>query len=615
MAAVGFLGAMITVYDDAGGTYQIDEPDTWNQYLNSRWKDDWTQALIKEVTKLEDLGTWVKVPISWAKGHRIHRVKELFKAKLDENKKLDRRKVRVVVVGTGYQQSVDYLEHFTSGISLGALRMLKIKIREDGWISFHFDITNAFPHEDIERKTFMHLPRGPFNNKDPVTGEQLVGYLQKNLYGTPPAPRTFSKGAHKYHLRIGFSACVVENTLYAREDNVGNKVENGMYVDEGYGGATTMDKALWYKARLEEKWAITWEFEWKNMLGFGVEDIEDKPLAFTANKYVRSMMDKFLPGELSQERKTASRESIMHLSAIELPPLGSPEDITMRAMQSENRALTGALGHLARGRFDICFDHALTAQTMARGPYEAREANREILRYANSRPMRIEFPSTVGKKPYRPAPSLYREPIRPYDEDIDYDLFGIGDLGMRRQDIAKSKPMGGFAVMYGGGPLEAKSYRVHTVITESTSGETVVASRLGNRLVFYRRILTFLDRSPQGPSPLFTDNDGTWYVARDATNATRMTYVINHVRMLQQLEEDGETRAFQVDGALNPADCLATWREPALRARHYAFLMGNPAKARQLWVASTEYKNYKPKKIYAVPVPPAAIEASKSSES
>ena len=27
-------------------------------------------------------------------------------------------------------------------------------------------------------------------------------------------------------------------------------------------------------------------------------------------------------------------------------------------------------------------------------------------------------------------------------------------------------------------------------------------------------------------------NDGTWYVARDATGTTRMTYVINHVKMI-----------------------------------------------------------------------------------
>jgi hypothetical protein len=389
MAAVGFLGAMITVYDDNGGTYQVDEPESWGAYLKSRWKDDWTQALIKEVTKLEDMETWVRVPISWAKGHVIHRCNELFKVKLDENKKVDRRKVRVYVCGNKYKQNLDYLEHFCSGATMGSLRMLKIKIREDGWVSFHFDVTNAFPHEAIDRKTFMHLPRGPFDWTCQVTGERQVAYLQKNLYGIPPAPRTFSKGAHTFHESNGFSVCTVESSLFSRIDESGNEVQCGMYVDEGYGGASDMDRALWYRDLLKTKYDITWEFEWKNMLGFGVIDEEDKPLAFTANKYVRSMTDKFLPGEMRQDRKTASRESIMSLAGIKLPELGSAEDIAMKANQELGRSLVGGLGHLARGRFDIVFDHAIAAQSMARMSDEATEAAKEILRYAASKEMRI----------------------------------------------------------------------------------------------------------------------------------------------------------------------------------------------------------------------------------
>ena len=86
-----------------------------------------------------------------------------------------------------------------------------------------------------------------------------------------------------------------------------------------------------------------------------------------------------------------------------------------------------------------------------------------------------------------------------------------------------------------------------------------------------------------------------------------MTYVINHVQMLQQLESDGETRAFQIDRNLNPADVLATWRDSATRARHYALLMGNPVKARQLWLASSAYKQWRPAKLVSVPTPPPEV--------
>ena len=40
---------------------------------------------------------------------------------------------------------------------------------------------------------------------------------------------------------------------------------------------------------------------------------------------------------------------------------------------------------------------------------------------------------------------------------------------------------------------------------------------------------------------------------------------------------------FQVDGRLNPVDALSKWLEVAERIRHYLFLMGQPAKALQVW--------------------------------
>ena len=610
-AAVGFLGAMVTVYDEHGSTYEIDEPSTWKQYLQSRWFDEWTEVLVKEVTKLEDLETWVRVPASWAEGHAVHRCRIVFKNKLTASKTLDRRKARVTLDGSRFKQFVDYLEHFASGCGFGTFRFLAVRLREDAWIRFAFDVTNAFPHEDIDQHTFMELPRGPFDWTDPVTGEPQVALIQKNLYGTPSGPRTFTKGSVKYHLSIGFSNSAVEQTAFARSDD-NHGIRCAMYVDEGFGGASDMDTALWYRAKLQEKYELTWRWKWENLLGFGVEDEPDKPLAFTSEKYVRTMMDKFLPGErgVKQDRKSASRESILGLPDIPLPELGSADDIAMRGMQEEGRSLCGGLGHLARGRPDIMIDHALAAQCMARMTYEARDHCYDMLRYANAVPMKLEYPSTVlAERPERVTPSLYREPVRPYDVEIDYDLWGVGDVGMKKHTVMKAKSMGGYAVMYGGGVLESKSYRFHTVILDSTAGETVVACRLGNRLVFYRRLGRFWGNPPLGPTPLFTDNDGTWYVARDAAGATRMNYVINHVRMLQQLETSGETRAFQVDRALNPADVLASWRDAQSRARHYTLLMGNPAKARRMWIESATYKQWRPAKIVPVPVPPPDVKS------
>ena len=101
--------------------------------------------------------------------------------------------------------------------------------------------------------------------------------------------------------------------------------------------------------------------------------------------------------------------------------------------------------------------------------------------------------------------------------------------------------------MFGGALVDWKVFRLHTCTPDSTSVETLVASRLVARGVQPRGVAQFLG-IVQGATPLFTDNDGTWYVARNAQSTTSMTYIIRHVRFIQQAEYDGVAKVFQIDG-------------------------------------------------------------------
>ena len=90
----------------------------------------------------------------------------------------------------------------------------------------------------------MELPDGPFDWSDPVTGERQIGLVQQNLYGTPPAPRTFTKGAKKHHVEYGFRVNVEEDSVFDRDDAERNhSLLIAGYVDEFFGGANNMDAA------------------------------------------------------------------------------------------------------------------------------------------------------------------------------------------------------------------------------------------------------------------------------------------------------------------------------------------------------------------------------------
>jgi hypothetical protein len=118
------------------------------------------------------LETWIKVPRSAARGRLVHKVKIVFKVKADGQKRFDKRKARLVIVGTRFRQYIDYLEHFTVGASIGSLKMIAIYGKAMGWIRFKADIANAFPNEKVNAEVFFELPKGPFDWRDSITGEE-----------------------------------------------------------------------------------------------------------------------------------------------------------------------------------------------------------------------------------------------------------------------------------------------------------------------------------------------------------------------------------------------------------------------------------------------------------
>ena len=79
-----------------------------------------------------------------------------------------------------------------------------------------------------------------------------------------------------------------------------------------------------------------------------------------------------------------------------------------------------------------------------------------------------------------------------------------------------------------------------------------------------------------------------------------MTYVVRHIRFIQEANDSAQVATVQVDGELNPTDALTKWLPPGDRARHYAFLMGDQSKANRLWRESSKFRNYKPKLIVPV---------------
>jgi hypothetical protein len=173
-------------------------------------------------------------------------------------------------------------------------------------------------------------------------------------------------------------------------------------------------------------------------------------------------------------------------------------------------------------------------------------------------------------------------------------LYAIGDSNHQPpgEDIPSSRSMGGRAIMFACGPVAVTSKKFHTLTRSSTDGEVLVASDADMDLVYYRGIAQFLGVPQTRPSPIFTDNDATIFVAADEMSAKRLPYVIKHLRILQQSDEAGRSKMYKVMGHLNPADPLTKFieKEPGARLRHMLYLMGHHADALALWQAQSAGK-------------------------
>ena len=605
--AVGYLGKMISLFNELGEPVQMDEPQTMRDVMRSPDKNAWIDTLVTEVTRLEDANTWLRVPRSAAAGQPIHKIKPVFVVKTDATKKFTKRRGRYVIIGTTLKQGRDYLEHFTAGASLPSIRQTCIKVVVNGWMRFRLDVTNAFPQHAIEKSIFVELPKidGVFDWRDPVTGEQQIGQVVQNLYGTPQGPRTWTENFVAYHVNsMQMDRCVEDNKVFRKGTNT-DGIAVAIYMDEAFGGGTP-DRVKWYIEKMKERYPCTWERDWGTILGFGADVTDDNYLEFSTRKYTKEIADRFLPGESKPSRVVPSRESIEQLPAEidKLPPLGSPEDLAMRPMQDDGRALNGALIHLGRGRCDFAYQSAICSQQAARFTHSGYEHLKEVARYAWANSDAVMRYCGPHCKSLVLSPQL--EPIRPYDYDgrVEYGLYLIGDGAQAtpNESVPNSKSMGGFAVMFGGAAIDWKSYRIHTCTPDSTSVETLVSSRLVSRGCAPRGVAQFLWTPQDKPTPLFTDNDGTWYVSREAASATTMVYIIRHVRFLQQATYDKVTKVFQLDGTLNPTDVFTKHLPREDYRRHMAFLMGRPDLALVWWRQSSKYKTHKYKKI--VPVSP-----------
>jgi hypothetical protein len=153
-------------------------------------------------------GTWLLCPRPL--NHNIIRNKWVYKIKRKADGSVERFKARLVAKGFDQCCGIDYTETFSPVIKPSTIRIILSLAVHFEWSIRQLDVSNAFLHGSLVEEVYMEQPQG-FCAKGK---SDLVCRLHKAIYGLKQAPRAWFTRLSTFLLDIGFTASLVDTSLF-----------------------------------------------------------------------------------------------------------------------------------------------------------------------------------------------------------------------------------------------------------------------------------------------------------------------------------------------------------------------------------------------------------------
>ncbi|WVY91413.1 hypothetical protein V8G54_036927 [Vigna mungo] len=221
------------VYSDAGIDEEGDiihvallvgsEPLNVDEALS---QSNWKAAMIEELKSIERNQTWQLVDLP--KGKQSIGVKWIFKTKLNPDGSVLKRKARLVAKGFLQREGVDFTEVYAPVARLETIRLIIAIACAKNWYISALDVKSAFLHGYLEDEVYIKQPPGFIKEGR----EHKVYTLNKALYGLRQAPRAWNRRINTFFSSKGFERCIVEHSLYVKQDEGGHVLIVCLYVDD-----------------------------------------------------------------------------------------------------------------------------------------------------------------------------------------------------------------------------------------------------------------------------------------------------------------------------------------------------------------------------------------------
>ena len=528
------------------------DPDTltFDEAMRSPQREQWMKSAQKEITGLENRGTWTEVPMSEALT-KILPGAWVFRKKRSPSGEIRKFKARYCVRGDLKED--DDEDNYAPVVAWSTVRLFLVLCFLLEWTTASIDFTNAFVQSILDTPIWIHIPRGFVSTKGP--GSCLK--LRRSLYGLKRSPRLFFETLLTALIKLGFTQSKFDPCLLYQKD-----IMIVIYVDDcgiGASNPTYIDKLVEDLQKLG--FELTREESFSEFLGIKLKKRHDGSIELTQ----KGLIDKII---------TATKMEDCNPNYIPATvTLGSDPDGHAMSEEWNYSSIIGMLLYLSTNtRPDIAFAVSQAARFSSNPKQSHATAIKTIVRYLK----RTSNQGTILK------------PTRQLDLDLFVDadfcsLFRNEDD--KNPDSARSRT--GYIVTLSGFPLIWKSHLQSSITCSTLEAEySALSSSLKALLPLKRTLIeatihlqinhNFNQHSIQRVGAItstirarvFEDNQGAFLLATNHRITNRTRYFLNKFHWFWQ--HAGEFELFQ--NCNQKADYLtkALTREPFENNRRIA---------------------------------------------
>lgn len=369
---------MPTRYDD----YQVyattdPTPESYDSAITANEANQWKCAMDEEISSLEMHNVWE--PVDRPKNKKVIKSRWVYMIKNIKDEKY--YKARLVAVGCGQKQGIDFEESFSPVMKWDSLRMLlALAARKNSIVKF-YDVKTAYLNGLLNEEIYMEAPKG-FELTD-----NKVYLIKRSIYGLPQSGRCWYKKFSEILEQASLKKLKSDPSVYMkREDD--EYIYIGIYVDDFLVVASSeemIDKVI---DSVMKNIEIKETTDSNMFLGLQIKQTEDEIILSQGN-YVKKILEKFGMQDCN---------SVKTPGVVGDKQLDNYEDSKVYSQKKYQEAI-GSVMYLATGtRPDISYTVSRLSQ-YNRDPREVHwNAVKRLFRYLKGTlDYCIKYKSTEGK--------------------------------------------------------------------------------------------------------------------------------------------------------------------------------------------------------------------------